>query len=161
MRLPVRAAAAATNASTDVFNPAAIPPLKLDIDDLRFGDASLGSAQLRTQQVAAGMRVQQLALRSPGQKIDVQGDWLGRGAAARTQLGAEIESQNLGDLLDGLGFKGGVGGGKGKVKFDASWSGSPAEFALATMEGNLHSLRATASCWKWNPVPAACWACSA
>lgn len=131
-------ATVANDASTDAFNPAAIPPLKLDIDDLRFGDASLGSAQLRTQQVAAGMRVQQLALRSPGQKIDVQGDWLGRGAAAHTQLSADIDSQDLGSLLDGLGFKGRVGGGKGKVKFDASWSGSPATFALSRMEGSVH-----------------------
>ena len=131
-------ATAGSDASTDAFDPAAIPPLKLDIDDLRFGDASLGSAQLRTQQVATGMRVQQLALRSPGQKIDMQGDWLGRGAAARTQLSADIDSQNLGDLLDDLGLKGRMGGGKGKVKFDASWSGGPADFALSKMEGNLH-----------------------
>ncbi|MEO8366855.1 MAG: YhdP family protein [Pseudoxanthomonas sp.] len=129
---------AGSDASTDAFNPSAIPPLKLDIDDLHFGDASLGSAQLRTQQVAAGMHVQQLALRSPGQKIDVQGDWLGHGAAARTQLSADIDSQDLGSLLDGLGFKGRVGGGKGKVKFDASWSGSPAAFALSKMAGSLH-----------------------
>jgi uncharacterized protein (TIGR02099 family) len=129
---------ASNDASTDAFNPAAIPPLQLDIDDLRFGDASLGSAQLRTQQVVAGMRVQQLALRSPGQKIDVQGDWLGRGAAARTQLSAEIDSQDLGGLLDNLGIKGRVGGGKGKVKFDAGWSGSPDAFALSKMEGSLH-----------------------
>ncbi|KAF1718706.1 TIGR02099 family protein [Pseudoxanthomonas yeongjuensis] len=131
-------AAVANDASTDAFNPAAIPPLKLDIDDLRFGDASLGSAQLRTQQVAAGMRIQQLALRSPGQKIDVQGDWLGRGAGARTQLSADIDSQDLGSLMDSLGFKGRVGGGKGTVKFNAGWSGSPAAFALSRMEGNLH-----------------------
>ncbi|MGH8062702.1 MAG: YhdP family protein, partial [Pseudoxanthomonas sp.] len=131
-------ATAGSDASTDPFNPAAIPPLKLDIDDLRFGDASLGSAQLRTQQVAAGMHVQQLALRSPGQKIDVQGDWLGRGAAARTQLSTDIDSQDLGGLMDDLGFKGQVRGGKGKVKFDAGWSGSPADFALSKMEGSLH-----------------------
>ena len=131
-------AMAENDASTGAFNPAAIPPLKIDVDDLQFGDASLGSAQLRTQQVPAGMRVQQLALRSVGQKIDVQGDWLGRGAAARTQLIADIDSQDLGKLLDGLGFKGRVGGGKGKVKFDASWPGSPASFALSRIAGSLH-----------------------
>ena len=142
-RLHWRAAQAGAASTTetavvdDPFDPAAIPPLHLDIDDLRFGDASLGSAQLRTQQVAAGMRIQQLALRSPKQKIDVQGDWLGRAASARTRLTADIDSQDLGGLLDGLGLKGRVGGGSGKVKFDAGWSGSPAAFSLATMEGNL------------------------
>ncbi len=131
-------AAVGNDTMADTFNPAAIPPLKLDIDDLRFGDASLGNAQLRTQQVATGMRVQQLALRSPGQKIDVQGDWLGRGAAARTQLSADIDSQDLGGLLDGLGIKGRVGGGKGKMKFNARWSGTPAAFALSKVEGSLN-----------------------
>lgn len=125
-------------AGGEPFDPAAIPSHHLDIDDLRFGDARLGSAQLRTQQTATGMRIQQLALRSPKQKIDVQGDWLGRGAAARTQLTADIESQDLGDLLDDLGFKGRVGGGSGKVKFDANWSGSPAAFSLSTIQGSLH-----------------------
>ena len=121
----------------EAFNPAAIPPLTLDIDDLRFGDARLGSAQLRTQQVAAGMRVQQLALRSPRQQIDMQGEWLGRGTAARTQVTASVDSQDLGGLLDGLGFKGRVGGGKGKIRFDARWTGGPAAFSLSTMEGSL------------------------
>ncbi len=133
---PGAANAAAADVS-DPFDPAVIPSQHLDIDDLRFGDARLGSAQLRTQQTAAGMRVQQLALRSPKQKIDIQGDWLGRGAAARTQLTADIDSQDLGDLLDDLGIKGRVGGGSGKVKFDANWSGSPAAFSLSTMQGNL------------------------
>ena len=131
---PVAASAASTDES---FNPAAIPPLQLDIEDLRFGDARLGSAQLRTQPLAAGMRVQQLALRSPKQQIDLQGDWLGRGAAAHTQMTASVDSQDLGGLLDALGLKGRVGGGKGKMHFNARWSGSPAAFSLSTMEGGL------------------------
>ncbi|HEY5970556.1 MAG TPA: YhdP family protein [Pseudoxanthomonas sp.] len=125
-------------AATDEFDPADVPPLSLDIGDLRFGEARLGSAQLRTLQLPAGLRVQQLALRSPRQKIDVQGDWIGRGTSGRTHLVADIDSQDLGGLLDGLGFKGRVGGGKGKVRFDAAWHGSPAAFALASMEGSLH-----------------------
>lgn len=141
-RLHWRAAAAgpaavdATQAS-DPLNPAAIPPLALDIGDLQFAGARLGSAQLRTKPVPNGMRVQQLSLRSPGQKIEVQGDWTGRGATGHTQMSATIDSQDLGALLDGLGFKGRVEGGTGKVQFDARWAGSPADFSLASMEGSL------------------------
>jgi len=131
-----KAAGNATQAG-DPFNPAAIPPLALDIGDLQFGDARLGSAQLRTKPLPNGMRVQQLALRSPGQKIDIQSDWTGHGAGAQTQVAAAIDSEDLGGLLDGLGFKGRVGGGKGKVQFDAHWAGSPADFSLASMEGSV------------------------
>ena len=124
-------------ANGDPFNPAAVPPLMLDIADLRFADARLGSAQLRTQPLPNGMRVQQLALRSPQQKIDIQGDWTGQGAAASTRFTANIDSQDLGGFMQGLGFTGRVSGGKGTVKFDAAWPGSPAAFSLATVEGSL------------------------
>jgi uncharacterized protein (TIGR02099 family) len=134
---PAGTAAVNATQASDPLNPAAIPPLALDIGDLQFGDARLGSAQLRTKPLPNGMHVQQLALRSPGQKIDIQGDWTGRGAAGQTQMTAAVDSQDLGALLDGLGFKGRVDGGKGKVHFDARWAGSPAEFSLATMEGSV------------------------
>ena len=126
-----------TAAKADPFNPAAVPPLMLDITDLRFGDARLGSAQLRTQPLAEGMRVQQLSLRSPQQKIDIQGDWTGQGTAANTHFTASIDSQDLGGFMEGLGVAGRVSGGKGTVKFDAAWPGSPAAFSLATVEGKL------------------------
>jgi uncharacterized protein (TIGR02099 family) len=128
---------AGAGAATDPFDPAAVPPLWLDIDDLRFGDARLGAAQLRTQQLPAGLRVQQLALRSPGQKIDIKGDWVGRGGAGRTQLTADIDSRDLGGLLGDLGFGNRIGGGTGKVQFAASWLGSPAAFQMGAVEGNL------------------------
>jgi uncharacterized protein (TIGR02099 family) len=134
---PAGTAAGNATQASDPLNPAAIPPLALDIGDLQFGDARLGSAQLRTKPLPNGMQVQQLALRSPGQKIDIQGDWTGRGTAGQTQMTAAIDSQDLGALLDALGFKGRVDGGKGKVHFDARWAGSPAEFSLATMEGSV------------------------
>ena len=131
------AEAPADAATADPFNPADVPPLALDIADLRFGDARLGSAQLRTQPLADGMRVQQLSLRSPQQQIDLQGEWTGQGAAASTQVSASIDSLDLGGLMEGLGLAGRVSGGKGTVKFDATWPGSPAAFSLATVEGNL------------------------
>ncbi|MCY7314028.1 MAG: TIGR02099 family protein, partial [Pseudoxanthomonas sp.] len=135
---PTPAAASADSAGGgEPVNPANIPPLALDVADLHFGEARLGRAELRTQPIANGMRIQQLALRSPKQRIDVQGEWTGQGKAARTQLSADIDTQDLGGLLDGLGMKGHVDGGKGKVHFDAAWAGSPAAFSLAEVEGSL------------------------
>jgi len=139
-RLYWRAAPTASAGSVDggdPVNPANVPPLALDVADLHFGEARLGSAELRTQPMANGMRIQQLTLRSPKQRIDLQGEWTGQGKAARTQLVADIDTQDLGDLLDDLGMPGHVDGGKGKVRFDAAWAGSPAAFSLAEVEGSL------------------------
>lgn len=119
------------------YNPAAIPPLAFDIGDLRFGDAKLGSAQLRTAQTATGLQIERLELRAPKQKIDIHGGWTGRGTAARTQLVAQVDSQDIGVLLDNLGIKRRVGGGSGQMQLDAAWPGGPAQFSLSALRGSL------------------------
>ncbi len=130
-------ASPAAGSPVQAADPSAVPPLALDIDDLRFGEAKLGSATLRTQPLPAGLRVQKLALRSPGQEIDVTGDWVGRGAAARTSMSTRIASEDLGELLDQLGFEDHLRGGKGTVQFDAQWAGGPSAFALGAIDGRL------------------------
>src|SRR5690606_9744053 len=88
-------AAAGAPAAGDGFDPARIPPLAIDVAQLRMNRAALGSASLRTRPVAGGMRIEQLATRAPGQRIDVSGQWLGRGVAARTQLELGIDSDDF------------------------------------------------------------------
>ncbi|MFD1297659.1 YhdP family protein [Lysobacter gummosus] len=120
------------------MDPAKIPGLTLDIADLRIGDAALGSASLRTRPTPAGMRIDQFNTRGNKQSIDISGDWTGRGAAARTHLSVALDSGDVGGLIGGFGFGGQIGGGKAKAKLDAGWPGSPAGFALGSLEGNLN-----------------------
>ena len=127
---------AVANAFPDM-DPAKVPPLSLDIADLRFADATLGSATLRTHPLAGGMRIEQLQTRGPKQRIDINGEWLGRGSAARTRLGMVLDSDDFGALLAGFGYGGQLAGGHGKAGFDASWPGSPAAFRLDTLVGTL------------------------
>ncbi|RFP62554.1 TIGR02099 family protein [Luteimonas weifangensis] len=129
--------ASAPPAGTDAIDPARVPPLAFDIADLRVGEAALGSATLRTQPLALGMRIAQLQTRARRQRIDIQGTWLGRGAAARTQLNLAIDSDDFGALLGGFGYGGQLTGGDGRASLDAAWPGSPAAFALATLDGTL------------------------
>jgi uncharacterized protein (TIGR02099 family) len=140
------ASAGATKAQDEVqanagaigdVDPAAIPPLRFEIGDLRFGDAQLGRATVNTRPVAAGMRLETLQARSGAQRIDLAGDWLGRGAAQRTRIDLAISSQDFGALLDGFGFGGQLDGGQGTARLQANWPGSPAAFGLASMQGTL------------------------
>lgn len=119
----------------DPLNPANIPPLALDIEDLRFGKMVLGGTVLRTRPLADGLKVDQLQFRAPKQAIDVEGEWRGIGAQARTRVAAQVDSENLGALMDNLGYGGQLRGGQGQMQFDARWAGTPATFKLAEMEG--------------------------
>ena len=119
------------------LDPAKVPPLNLTVDDLRLGDAQLGAATLRARPLAGGMRIEQLQSRAPKQRIDVSGDWVGRGAAARTRLAVVVDSDDFGALLAGFGYGGQLAGGNGTARFDAAWPGSPAGFSLGVLDGTL------------------------
>lgn len=144
-RLYWRSAKPATPAATgsrpaaprDDIEPARIPPLNLAVDDLRFGDASLGSASFRTQPTASGMRVVQLQTRSPRQSIDASGDWYRSTTGIRTRLDLRLQSEDVGALLGSFGFGKQVAEGKGSLRLQAQWPGSPAAFRPATLDGNL------------------------
>lgn len=134
---PVAEAAAAVTES-DSIDPARIPPLALDVADARFGKAALGRVRLRTRPLAGGMRIEQLQATATGQRIDIAGDWTGRGPAARTRLEAHLDSRDVGSLLAGLGMPAQLKGGTGKARLDAAWPGGPQQFALANLNGNLN-----------------------
>ncbi|AKC88157.1 YhdP family protein [Pseudoxanthomonas suwonensis] len=129
----------AARATADAgFDPAAIPPLALDVDDLRYRDAALGQASLRTRPVPGGLRVERLQVHAGEHRIEGGGEWLGRGDAARTHLKLQVDSRDMGRLMDGLGYRNWLARGEGQVRFDASWPGTPAGFRLAGLQGNLH-----------------------
>ncbi|AXK71561.1 TIGR02099 family protein [Lysobacter sp. TY2-98] len=129
---PTRAPAA-TNAAVD---PSKVPALAIDVDDLRIGAAQLGTARFRSHPNVAGMQLDQFTARGRGQRIDATGEWTGR-TASRTHIDATVATDDFGALLDGFGLGGRLGGGKGDAHFDASWTGAPMDFALATLEGTL------------------------
>src|SRR5690606_6977236 len=69
--------------------------------------------------------------------VVASGDWTGRGEAARTQLGTRVASADFGRLLEGLGFRGHVRGGGGRLQMSATWPGSPAGFNAARLDAEL------------------------
>lgn len=127
-------AAAAPVAAMD---PARIPALSFDVDDLRVQQQDLGTAQIRTHPSAAGMRIERLQARRGQQDIVVSGEWTGRAASARTHLVAHVASDDFGALLRGLGYGGRMDGGRGTLDLDAQWPGAPADFSLARLDGRL------------------------
>src|SRR5690606_26348041 len=123
----------ASNASG--INPADIPPLLIEVDDLRLADARLGKASLRTRPTGAGMRVDQLQARNGKQLIELSGSWLGHGGSERTHLTAKVDSEDFGRLLTGLGHGGRRAGGEGEVALARCWTGTRAESAVGVRIG--------------------------
>ena len=119
------------------FDPATIAPLAIDIADLHYRDAALGQATLRTRPIPGGMQVERIQVQGKGHRIDATGQWLGRGDAARTRLLLQVDSDDMGALMNGLGYGKTLARGEGQLRFDATWPGTPAGFNLAGLQGNV------------------------
>lgn len=119
------------------IDPSKVPPLNLHVDDLRIGDAVFGDTQYRSHPTVAGMEITQLQTRAAKRRLDLTGEWSGRGASSRTRLSATLGSEDFGALLGDLGAGRRISGGKGQARFDVAWPGSPMTFRLGDLDGTL------------------------
>lgn len=134
---PAAAATAEAAAVIEVKDPAALPPLRFSIADLRFGQAQLGQTELITSPFGNGMRIEKFQTRSKTLSLDVAGEWVRDGEATRSNMRLDFTANSLGQMLDALGFAGMVEGGKTRATLSGSWPGSPGAFSLAAMSGSL------------------------
>ncbi len=125
-----------TSALADVA-PASLPPLHITVGDFRLGKASFGSAEFESHPEASGMRIDKLASHSPNVSMNASGDWSGTLKNNRSKLAIELSAQNLGHMMDALGFQGLIDGGVTRATIDASWPGPPSGFALPKLDGTL------------------------
>jgi uncharacterized protein (TIGR02099 family) len=123
--------------SLEVDDPAALPPLRVSIADLRIGQAQLGKAELATTPTANGLRVDKFQTQARNLGIDAAGEWVRTSAGTRSSFRLGFSANSLGQMLDALGFKDMVEGGKTKATLTGNWPGSPGNFQLATLRGSL------------------------
>lgn len=129
--------AAAPATDTDI-DPGHVPPLQVEVADLRFGDARLGHLSMQTHPVPQGLHIDHLDAVAKTQTVNAVGDWMRNGTkATRTRLQIDFHADSLGHMLDAFGFKGVVAAGKTHASLQASWAGAPASFALAVLDGTL------------------------
>ncbi|MFI4968929.1 MAG: YhdP family protein [Lysobacterales bacterium] len=117
--------------------PASLPPLHVRVADFQLGKASFGSAQFDSHPVAGGMQVDALKSHSPNVEMNASGAWSGTAADNRSHLAIRLDAQNLGHMMDALGFPGLIDGGATHATIDATFAGPPSAFALPKLDGTL------------------------
>jgi len=118
--------------------PSKIPALHISIDDFRVAQAHYGAARLETNPVPAGMHIEKFETRSPNVDINARGDWTLSEGRSTSIFKIDFTSENLGRMLDALGYAGVVDGGQTLAHLEGEWEGSPASFALAALNGTLN-----------------------
>ena len=123
--------------AADDIDPTWLPALDFDIDDARLGDAQLGSVQLRTLRVPDGLQLEHFASRSDDLSITASGDWSRRIQGSESRFQFNFVGQDLGRMMQRLGFAPLVEGGATDAIANVNWVGGPAQFQMATLEGQL------------------------
>ena len=128
---------ASGDSALDLGDPAQLPPLQLQIDDLRFGELVLGRAELQTGPGAQGLQIRRLSTRSTALSIDAMGQWQRIGGRDRTALQADVSSPDLGNLLTAMRYAGVIKRGKSRAELNGYWDGAPVDFSLAAFRGSM------------------------
>lgn len=115
----------------------AIPDLSISIDDLRWGEPEFGSLVLEASAVSGGIDIKQLRLTSSALALTATGQWKDTGLVESTRLEMKILGGSLGQLLAVFSDSDAIEKGAMTGTVTAAWPGSPADFSLKSLEGEL------------------------
>ena len=123
------------------LDPRALPALSFSARRFVFGDVDLGRVSFTTAPSEQGMQLERLDVRADSFEGEATGSWSVAGEEHRTAFTTRIYGDDLGRMLDSLGFDGSVvAGGKTSISLRGSWTGAPADFALERLTGVMHFL---------------------
>jgi uncharacterized protein (TIGR02099 family) len=114
-----------------------VPELSISINDFHWGETELGKLLLHTSSVSDGVDIKQLQLTSNALTITANGQWKNIGTVQSTRLNIDIKDGSLEQLLEIFGDNNAIEDGKLKGAVTAAWPGSPADFTLENLEGEL------------------------
>jgi uncharacterized protein (TIGR02099 family) len=118
-------------------NPAALPPLHIQVEDFRLGQATFGATTLESYPISGGTHFEQVSSHSDNVEMRAHGDWTGTATADHSAFSIDFSARNLGHMMDAFGYAGAVDGGATVAHVEGGWSGAPAMFALARLNGTL------------------------
>ena len=119
------------------WNSQALPPVDLAVDDFHYGKKIFGKLALQTSRSMEGLRIDKLTVTAPLFNIDPTGMWRTKIGRSQTTLSGSFTSPNLGDLLKEWKITHAVEAGKGQADFSVKWPGSPDQFKVAKLNGDI------------------------
>lgn len=130
-----------TNATTQkipALNPAKIPPLFVNVNQLQIDHVAFGRWILITHPQKNGLSISQLRSQSPLMTLIAHGAWNTRGRATQTRLSGIVTCPNVGNLLVARHLTSRLIGGNYKSIFSLTWPNSPQSFSLKNVRGKIN-----------------------
>lgn len=118
-------------------DPGKLPPMLIDVEQLAYGETELGRFHLRADSIPGGVEIKQATITGDFLAVDASGKWRAGPRGPVCEFSVDASTENLGKALEQSGFTGTVEKGKAALQIQATWPGSPADFALKHLDGNV------------------------
>lgn len=122
---------------------AAVPPMDIQIQDLRSGDRQLGRWDMKLRPIEKGLLAYDLTAATVGLNIAGRGKpgaeliWLRTDSGNETFFSGQITGSNLGDTFRHLGLDPALTSSNAVFDVDLQWSDVPPRFTLANLAGEV------------------------
>ncbi len=115
-----------------------MPDIHLWANQFSYAGIPLGSIRMEMRNVADGIKIEQLSLKSDLAEINVSGSW----NKFTTDLGYSsfnivMISERIADFLQTVGFSAPITNAQTLIEMQAQWNGVPSQFNIANIDGSL------------------------
>lgn len=137
-QLTIPAAASTPNVVAAAMNmkAAAFPVLDVTVEDFRLEDRALGRLEVQAHGTPQGLVIENLQLTHPDSVFRMNGLWHDQGLS-ETRAELNLNVLDAGKFLTRFGFADTLKHGSVEIAGNVSWEGSPADFGLGTLAGQL------------------------
>jgi uncharacterized protein YhdP len=126
------------------------PTLDMTVEDFRLEERPLGRLEVVAHGAPQGLVIDSLRLTHPDSVFRMSGLWRA-GAPSETHAELNLKVLDAGKFLDRFGYADTLRRGSADIQGNASWTGSPADFAFDTLAGQLDFKAGRGQFLKINP----------
>ena len=121
------------------LNPVDIPSINATISSFKYGDHDLGEMKLLAISTDSSLVLDKINFEKPDLIINASGKWVRNLSGIDTSdFNINLHANEFNNMLETFGYDADViKNGETNIVIDADWNGSPMEFSLDKLNGNL------------------------
>lgn len=120
-----------------ITDPKKLPVFEGIVKKLYFDDIFLGRLDFKSSKKKYGLHFDEVILSARHMKLFSHGDWSYKRTSHKTEMDFTVSSNDFGSMLDDLDFAGIIRKGTAQSSGKLKWWGSPAQYALKKLNGNV------------------------
>jgi len=113
------------------------PALDITAESFEFGKKKLGRLELQASEQNDDWSIEKLRIINPDSTLSAEGDWHNWKRNPNTRMTISWDISDLGKTLERFGYPNTIKGGDADLTGQLKWPGSPHEFDIPGLSGNL------------------------